>query len=92
MFATSLVLSRPKLDMAESHRLVIPKVIRPETISKSHTNHLGIDAFLTKSRNAVFWLGVNSETKGAVSKCSMCEDVQAKNSKQPMQRSKLPRV
>ena len=33
---------------------------------------------------------MNSETNETISKCSMCEDVQAKNLKPPLQRSKSP--
>jgi len=45
---------------------------------------------LRKARDSVFWLGMSSEIKEAISQCSVCVEFQQKNHKEPMQTTKLP--
>ena len=35
-------------------RVIIPRVLRPEVMSKIHSSHLGIEACLRKARDSVF--------------------------------------
>ena len=74
----------------KSQRLIVPKALRPEIISRSHASHLGIEACLRKARDVVFWPGMNSEIKEAIAKCSLCAEFQARNPKEPMQTLKVP--
>ena len=71
-------------------RIIVPKAMRSEIILRSHASHLGIEACLRKARDVVFWPGMNSEIKEAVSKCSVCADFQVRNPKEPMQTPKVP--
>jgi len=71
-------------------RIIIPQVIRPEIIARSHASHLGIESCLRKARDSVFWPGMSSEIKEVVLQCSVCAEFQPKNHKEPMQTSKVP--
>jgi len=62
-------------------RIIIPKAIRPEIISRSHASHLGIEACLRKAQDTVFWSGMNSEIKEAITKCCVCAEFQTRNPK-----------
>ena len=55
-------------------RIIIPKTIRPEIIARSQSSHLGIESCLRKARDSVFWPGISSEIKEAVSQSSVCAE------------------
>ena len=74
----------------KNQKVIIPKAMRPEMISRIHSSHLGIETCLRKARDLVFWPSMNSEIKEAVIKCSVCAEYQAKNPKQPMQTHSIP--
>ena len=74
----------------KNQRVIIPKAMRPELISRIHSSHLGIESCLRKARDLLFWPSMNSEIKEAVVKCSVCAEYQAKNPKQPMQSHSIP--
>ena len=74
----------------KNQKVIIPKAMRPEMISRIHSSHLGIESCLRKARDLVFWPSMNSEIKEAVIKCSVCAEYQAKNPKQPMQSHRIP--
>jgi len=74
----------------KGQRIIIPKAIRPEIISRSHTSHLGIESCLRKARDSVFWPRMSSDIKEAISQCSVCAEFQPRNTKEPMQTSKVP--
>ena len=71
-------------------RIIISKTIRPEIIARSHSSHLGIESRLRKARDSVFWPGMSSDIKEAISQCSVCAEFQTRNPKEPMQTSKVP--
>lgn len=74
----------------KSQRVIVPKAMRPEMLSRIHSSHQGIAACLRKAKDIVFWPGMNSEIKAVVERCPVCADFQAKNVKQPMQSHKIP--
>ena len=74
----------------KSHRVIIPKVMRPEIMSRIHSSHLGVEACLRKARDSVFWPNMNAEVKEKVKQCSVYNEFQAKNPKEPMQSHPIP--
>ena len=71
-------------------RVVIPRVMRSEVKSRIHSSHLGVEACLRKARDTVFWPNMNAEVRDLIKQCSICNEFQAKNQKQPMQSHQLP--
>ena len=74
----------------KSHRVIIPRALRPEVISRLHSSHLGIEACMRKARDRVYWPAMNSAIKEAVTKCQVCAEFQASNPQQPLQTHKIP--
>ena len=68
----------------KNQRLIIPKALRSDGISRIHSSHLGIESCLRKARDLVFWPAMNSEIKEAITSCTICAEYQAKQQKQPM--------
>ena len=73
----------------KSQRVIIPRAVRPEVISRLHSSHLGIKTCLRKARDRVYWPVMNSDIKEAVTKCQVCAEYQASNPQQPFQTHKI---
>ncbi|XP_070576183.1 uncharacterized protein [Ptychodera flava] len=65
-------------------RVIIPKVMRPETVARVHASHLGVESSLRKARDVLFWPRMNDEIRDAVSKCSTCNEYQQAHCKEPL--------
>ena len=50
-------------------RVIIPRVMQPEVMSKIHASHLGVEGCLRKARDTVFWPNVNGEVRDHISQC-----------------------
>ena len=68
----------------KSERVIVPKAMRSERLSRIHSNHQGI------AKDIVSWPGTNSEMKALVERCTVCAEFQAKNESQPMQSHQIP--
>ena len=55
----------------KNHRIIIPKLLREEIMSRIHSSHLGIESCLRKARDVVFWPGMDSQIKEIVSAMSV---------------------
>ena len=55
----------------KNHRVIIPKLLREEIMSRIHSSHLGIESCLRKARDVVFWPGMDSQIKEIVSAMSV---------------------
>ena len=74
----------------KGQKVIIPKAMRAETMSRIHSSHLGIEACLRKARDSVFWPNMSSEVKEKIKQCEICSEFQSKNQKQPMQSQQIP--
>jgi len=76
--------------LLKNQRVIIPKVMRPEVLTRIHSSHQGISSCIRKAKDVVFWPGMATEIKELVEKCSVCAEYQTKNAKEPMQTHKIP--
>ena len=53
----------------KSQRVIVPKAMRSEILSRIHSSHQGIVSCLRKAKDIVFWPGMNSEIKALVERC-----------------------
>ena len=74
----------------KSSKVIIPRILRPEVMSKIHSSHLGIEACLRKARDSVFWPNMTGDIRDKVSQCSICTELQSQNPKEPMQSHTIP--
>ena len=64
----------------KNHRVIIPKLMQEEVLSRIHSSHLGIESCLRKAKDVVvFWPGMRSQIKETVSKCQICAEFLARN-------------
>ena len=59
-------------------------------MSRIHAGHLGVEAYLRKDRDTVFWPSMNAEVRDQIKQCSIRSEFQAKNPKDPMQSHLIP--
>ena len=76
--------------LLKNQRVIIPKAMRSEILSRIHSSHQGITSSIRKARDVVFWPGMTADIKEVVEKCSVCAEYQTPNSKEPMQTHKVP--
>ena len=74
----------------KNQRVIIPKALRPEILSRIHSSHQGMTSFIRKARGVVFWPGMATDIKEVVEKCPVCAKYQTQNTKEPMQTHKIP--
>jgi predicted Fe-S protein YdhL (DUF1289 family) len=65
-------------------RVVIPHQQRAEMIQKIHQAHSGINGCLRRAREALYWPGMSTDVKEAVSRCSVCRERDVENTQEPM--------
>ena len=65
----------------KGQRIIIPKAIRPEIMTRGHTSHLGIESCLRKARDLVFWPRMISDIKKTISQCPVSAELQASDPK-----------
>ena len=71
--------------------MVIPKAMCPEMLLHIHASHLGIESYLRKARDIVYWSHMNFEIKEAISKCEACQAYASNNRNMPLQTPQLPK-
>jgi len=55
-----------------NHRIIVPKLLQAEILSRIHSSHLGAESCLRKARDVVFWPGMSIEIKR---KCCQLSDM-----------------
>ncbi|XP_057217097.1 uncharacterized protein K02A2.6-like [Triplophysa rosa] len=71
-------------------RIVVPQVLREEMLSRIHEGHLGIEKCKRRSRDSVYWPGINSDIETMVSTCEVCLKHQNRQAREPMITTDLP--
>lgn len=73
-----------------NHRLVIPKDLQNRIAKWLHESHLGIEKTLSRARMLYYWPGMNSQIKGIVKACVICEKFKRNNQKEPLEQGESP--
>ena len=55
----------------KSQRVIVPKTMKSEILSRVHSSHQGIVSCLRKAKDIVFWPEMNSEIPSR-GMCSLC--------------------
>ena len=71
-------------------RVIVPTALRKEMMKRIHASHQGQQACLRRAKDALFWLGMSSQIKEAVSNCSLFAEYQTAQPKEPLISPELP--
>ena len=55
-------------------RLIIPKGMRRDILTRLHGSHQGIDHTLKRARQCVYWPGITSDITNTVRSCRKCQE------------------
>ncbi len=76
--------------LLRNNRIVIPHSLRLEILQKLHEGHLGIEKCKRRSRDTVYWHGINKDIENMIGKCETCKKHQSKQAREPMMIPDLP--
>lgn len=68
----------------KAQRVVIPKNMRPEMLTKIHASHLGIQACLRKAKDTLYWPRMAEEIMIKIGNCSVCNETAPRQQREPM--------
>ncbi|KAK2549435.1 Uncharacterized protein P5673_030110, partial [Acropora cervicornis] len=71
-------------------RVIVPTALRKEMMKRIHASHQGQQACLRRAKDALFWPGMSSQIKEAVSNWSLCAEYQTAWPKEPLITPELP--
>ena len=68
----------------KGEKIVIPKTMRQNILSLLHVGHMGIEKTRMRARDVIFWPGLSQDIAVMTSGCSICQERQFANPKEPM--------
>lgn len=71
-------------------KVIIPKSIRQEMLTRIHSSHIGGDACYRQAKETLYWPNMQAEIKDYVSACSTCNEYAHKRQKETMLSHELP--
>jgi len=71
-------------------RLVVPTSLRKEMLKQIHRSHIGIEGYLRRAREVLYWPLMNAEVKDFISKCSICQSHKLDQCREDMQPYPVP--
>ena len=71
-------------------KCVIPQSLRPKIKSKLHKSHIGIQGYLRRAREVLYWPGMNSKLTDYISKCDVCASSSNNQGKEPLILHEIP--
>ena len=71
-------------------RVIIPKSMRKDIKERLHVGHLGINSYLRRARELVYWPGVSAEIRQYIDKCDICLSMSDKQSHEPLVQHSVP--
>ena len=74
----------------EGYRIVIPPALREEMVNQIHKEHFEIEKCRSRSRQALFWPGMNTDIQHIVTNCNTCMSFQNANVKEPPINHEIP--
>ena len=58
----------------KNRKILVPELLRSEYFDRIHSGQQGIDKYLKKAREFIFWNGYTQDIKETMEKCSLCQE------------------
>lgn len=76
----------------KNKKLIVPKQLRNEILSKIHYSHLGVNKCKNRARQCFFWPSMSKHIEDYVLNCSICRSLQKNKQKEPMLPHEVPNL
>jgi hypothetical protein len=76
--------------LVKGKKVIVPAALRQEMLTKLHEGHLGIEKCQARARQVLYWPGISRDIENLVKKCSVCQEFQSKQQKEPLQQHEVP--
>ncbi|GBO35880.1 Uncharacterized protein K02A2.6, partial [Araneus ventricosus] len=73
-----------------NEKLIVPYSLRRDMLQLVHEAHFGIEKCKRRTREIMYWPGMNSDIENEVSQCGICEKFKKANSKEPLKPHTVP--
>ena len=73
------------------HRVIIPKILRPESLRLLHAAHQGISGMTARAKSCIFWPGITGDIKATRENCMMCNRCAPSNPDAPPKEPTVPK-
>lgn len=74
----------------KSHRVNIPKSLRPIMLKRIHYSHVGGEACYRQAKDTLYWSNMHGEIRDFVGQCSVCNKYAHEQQKETMMLHALP--
>ena len=74
----------------KGERLVVPQGLRAEIKKDIHISHAGVEGCLRRTRESVYWPGMNAELRHWISTCEPCRRFEVSHGKETLTSYKVP--
>lgn len=63
-------------------KIVVSKSMQSEMLKRIHEGHLGMERYINRARDLIYWLGMSSQISDLVSSCNTCQAFQNSSCKE----------
>ena len=76
--------------MFKGERLVVTQVLRAEITKDVHVSHAGVDGCLLRSRESIYWPGMNAGLRHWISTYEACRLFEVSHGKEALMSREVP--
>ena len=74
----------------KGHRIIIPRSLQSEILTKLHASHQGMEKTKLRARTSVFWRNINRDIDDMTRSCIVCQEFHPRQSKEPLIPTEVP--
>lgn len=71
-------------------KVIVPKIELNKIVRDLHSGHVGIASSLARARQSLYWYGQSKDIREYVEKCSVCQQTQRSNIREPQLQKTVP--
>lgn len=76
--------------LLKGEKIIVPRSLRAEMLSRIHTGHLGMEKSKQRARDVLFWPGMGKQIETLVGSCNICLERRNSAPKEPMISHPIP--
>ena len=74
----------------KGRQVLMPEPLRQDILDQLHTGHMGIERTRRLARESVYWPNINQDIERLVKSCSICQENQPSQQREPLEPHHIP--